>query len=168
MTATDLTPARAQRGRVVVDTSAWIEYFVDSALGQRIKPSLPPLEECIVPTIVQHELEKWALRALSDVQHEHVDRTLGNCPVDMLDTSTAKRAAQVHRRHKLATADALIYATALKFHAEVVTCDAHFKELPSVQYHPKGESQGGDVSSRGAAGQWNGWPTSDQMSARMQ
>lgn len=168
MTATDLAPKCSKRGRVVVDTSAWIEYFADSALGQRIKPSLPPLEECILPTVVQHELEKWALRALDEVQHEHVDRTLGNCPVDRLDTATAKRAAQVHRRHKLAMADALIYATAPKFQAEVVTCDAHFKELPSVQYHPKGERQRGDASLSGAAGQWNGWPTSRQMSDPMQ
>ena len=37
----------------------------------------------------------------------------------------------------LATADAIVYATAVKHGAELLTCDAHFKDLPGVVLLPK-------------------------------
>ncbi len=49
-----------------------------------------------------------------------------------LDTTIALRAAGLHRQHKLATADAIVYATALEHGAELLTCDAHFAGLPGV------------------------------------
>lgn len=54
-----------------------------------------------------------------------------------LDSRTAHRAAHMHRRLKLATADAIIYATARRFDAPLLTCDAHFAHLPSVIYFRK-------------------------------
>ncbi len=33
---------------------------------------------------------------------------------------------------KLATADAVVYATAREFGADLLTCDAHFEKLPNV------------------------------------
>ena len=39
---------------------------------------------------------------------------------------------QVHRAHKLATADAVIFATAQQRGATLLTCDAHFQGLPGV------------------------------------
>jgi len=43
-------------------------------------------------------------------------------------------AARVCAAHKLATADAIIYATARNNNAELLTCDAHFKALEGVNY----------------------------------
>jgi predicted nucleic acid-binding protein len=54
-----------------------------------------------------------------------------------LDTSIALLAAQLHIEHKLATADAIVYATALNKGAQLLTCDAHFEHLPHVQYWSK-------------------------------
>jgi len=34
-------------------------------------------------------------------------------------------------------ADAVIYATAIEHNADVLTCDAHFADLPGVVYFPK-------------------------------
>ena len=42
-----------------------------------------------------------------------------------------------HRQHKLATADAIVYATAVQQGAELLTCDAHFKGLPGVVWVQK-------------------------------
>jgi predicted nucleic acid-binding protein len=39
--------------------------------------------------------------------------------------------------HKLATADAIVYATARLRDAELLTCDRHFEALPDVIYLPK-------------------------------
>ena len=166
MTATDHSGSQNSGRNVVVDTSAWIECFAESDLGRLIWPDLPPLQHCIVPTIVQHEIEKWALRTLDAERHESLERTLEDCPVDELDTATAKEAAKINAKYKLASADALIYATAQKFGVEVITCDAHFKDLPSVRFYPKNAKPCGVGS--GSDGRWEGWPTSAQMSPLIQ
>jgi len=54
-----------------------------------------------------------------------------------LDTHIAVRAAGFARTHQLAMADAVIYATAIEHNADVLTCDAHFADLPGVVYFPK-------------------------------
>ena len=53
------------------------------------------------------------------------------------DRSTACGACA---NHNLATADAIIYATALEHGADVLTCDAHFRDLPRVLYVAKAKS----------------------------
>ncbi len=43
----------------------------------------------------------------------------------------------MHREHKLATADAIVYATARHQGAELLTCDAHFEGLSDVALFAK-------------------------------
>lgn len=57
----------------VVDTSAWIEWLVGSALGKALRAHIPDPERCIVPTIVQLELAKWLTR---EVGEEAADKML--------------------------------------------------------------------------------------------
>ena len=59
------------------------------------------------------------------------------CIVAPLDTRIALRAADLHRQYKLATADAIVYATAQAFDAELLTCGAHFEKLPGVVFVKK-------------------------------
>ena len=116
----------------VVDTSAWIEWLSGSPTGRKVAQQFPAREECIVPTIVQLELSKWLAREMDE---QHADQIIANtrqCVVVPLDTTIALRAAELCRAHKLATADAIVYATALEHGAELLTCDAHFDGLPGV------------------------------------
>jgi hypothetical protein len=46
----------------LVDSSAWIEWLIDSPIGRRLAPELPQRDQCLVPTIVQLELSKWLTR----------------------------------------------------------------------------------------------------------
>ena len=121
----------------VVDTSAWIEWLVGSAVGKRLAKEIPEKSLCIVPTIVQLELSKWLWRELGEAQTDQVIAYTLKCRVEPLDTATSLLAADLHRQHKLATADAIVYATAVKHGAELLTCDAHFKDLPGVVLFPK-------------------------------
>lgn len=121
----------------VVDTSAWIEWLVGSAVGKRLAKEIPEKSLCIVPTIVQLELSKWLWRELGEAQADQVIAYTLKCRVEPLDTATSLLAADMHRQHKLATADAIVYATAVKHGAELLTCDAHFKDLPGVVLFPK-------------------------------
>ncbi|MDY0072895.1 MAG: type II toxin-antitoxin system VapC family toxin [Thauera sp.] len=116
----------------VVDTSAWIEWLTGSALGKRLGRQIPDKPQCIVPTIVQLELSKWLVRELGEEQADQVIAYTQKCVVVPMDTRIALLAADLHREHRLATADAIVYATARQRGAELLTCDAHFKDLPEV------------------------------------
>jgi predicted nucleic acid-binding protein len=116
----------------VVDTSVWIEWLTASETGKRLASEIPDRHLCIVPTIVQLELAKWLRREIGE---DAVDRMIAytqKCIVAPLDTRTALFAAELHRQHKLATADAIVYATAREFDADLLTCDSHFAGLPGV------------------------------------
>jgi predicted nucleic acid-binding protein len=121
----------------VVDTSAWIEWLTGSATGKRLGRLLPEKPNCIVPTIVQLELSKWLVRELGGDQADQVIAYTQKCQVVPLDTAIALLAADLHRTHKLATADAIVYATANHLGADLLTCDAHFKGLPDVIFLAK-------------------------------
>ena len=116
----------------VVDTSIWIEWLIDSPLKQEIAKMFPEASQCIVPTIVQLELYKWLLREMGETEADQVIGFTQTCVVVTLDTKIALQAAELHRQHKLATADAIVYAAALVYDADLITCDAHFEGLPDV------------------------------------
>ena len=121
----------------MTDTSVWIERLVDSALWQGIATSWPDREECVVPTIVQLELAKWLLRERGEDVTDQVMAYTQKCVVAALDTPTARLAADIHRQYKMATADAIVYATALRCGAELLSFDAHFAGLPQVRLYSK-------------------------------
>jgi predicted nucleic acid-binding protein len=118
----------------VVDTSIWIEWLVDSPLKEAISKEFPETSQCIVPTIVQLELDKWLTREVGEMEADQVIAYTQNCVVAMLDTKISLQAAELHRQYKLATADAIVYATALTHGADLLTCDAHFEGLPNVVF----------------------------------
>ena len=123
---------------VVVDTSAWIEWLVDSPTGPLLKPVFPARSECLVPTMVQLELSKWMTRECGEDKTDQVIAYTETCGVIPLDTRIALLAADFHRQYRLAAADAVVYATARAAVASLLTCDAHFEGLPGVIYVGKG------------------------------
>jgi predicted nucleic acid-binding protein len=118
----------------VVDTSVWIEWLIGSPLGRKLGKEIPDRSECIVPTIVQLELSKWLLRESGEDQADQLIAYTQKCIVVPLDTPLALLAAELHRQHKLATADAIVYATAQAHGGELLTCDVHFAKLAGVAY----------------------------------
>ena len=89
--------------------------------------------------MVQLELAKWLTHELGEDRCDQVLAFSQMCHVVALDTRIALAAAELCARHGLATADAVIYATALAHGAEVLTCDAHFEGLAEVRYLAKVE-----------------------------
>ena len=121
----------------LVDTSAWIEWLTGSPLGVSLAAELPDRAQWLVPTLVQLELAKWLTREVGEDKAEQVIAFTETCVVADLDTATALSAAGLCAKHKLATADAIVYATALAHGADLLTCDRHFENLPGVRYVPK-------------------------------
>lgn len=85
-----------------------------------------------MPTFVQLELAKWLVRETGEDQAHQANALTQKCVVAPLDTRIALSAADLHRQYKLATADAIVYATAIEYGADLLTCDAHFEKLPGV------------------------------------
>lgn len=121
----------------VVDTSAWIEWLTGSPLYMQLAGHMPNREQCIVPTIIQLELAKWLFREVDEHKADQMIAYTEKCVVIPMDTCIALHAAELHRQYGLATADAVVYATALECQADLLTCDAHFENLPDVVFFPK-------------------------------
>jgi len=124
---------------MVVDTSAWIEWLIDSKTGEALAALWPEQLETVVPTLVQLELAKWLKREVSEEAADQALAHLEQCRVIALDTRIALHAAELCALHKLATADAIVYATALEAGADLLTCDAHFEGLSGVIYAAKSD-----------------------------
>jgi uncharacterized protein len=118
----------------LVDTSAWIEWLTGSRVGGELAAELPVSTEWLVPTIVQLELAKWLTREVGEDKADQVIAFTETCVVVDLDTAIAVGAAECCARHKLSTADAIVYATTLAHGADLLTCDRHFENLPGVRF----------------------------------
>jgi len=121
----------------LADTCIWIELLAGTPTGQRYATVLADLPHLMVSTLVIYELRKWVLQNLDEERADQIMVMLHTATIVSPDESTALHAAELGRRYKLHALDALIYATALAGHAQLVTCDAHFKGLPQVDYTPQ-------------------------------
>jgi predicted nucleic acid-binding protein len=121
----------------LVDTSTWIEWLTGSPLSQTIEAELPMRSEWLVPTVVQLELAKWLRREVGENEANRTIAFTTTCSVIDLNTAIALSAVEVGAQHRLAMADAIIYATALAHDADVLTCDRHFENLLNIRYLPK-------------------------------
>jgi len=126
----------------LVDTSAWIEWLTGSPLSPVLAAELPQASEWLIPTIVQLELAKWMAREVGEDEADRVIAFTETCIVTVLDTAVALAAAELCASQKLATADAIVYATALAHRADVLTCDGHFENLPGVRFIRKTAKRG--------------------------
>ena len=118
----------------VIDSSGWIEYFLNGPVAERYAHFLERPQEIITPTIVLYEVYKkvkkesdqeWALEAA-----EQMERT----QVADLSSAIAYEAADWSLSEGLAMADAIVYTTARFYKAELVTSDIDFKGLPGVRF----------------------------------
>ncbi|MFC5343010.1 type II toxin-antitoxin system VapC family toxin [Brevundimonas staleyi] len=116
----------------LVDTSAWIEWLIDSPTAESLARTIPEAADWLVPTLVQFELAKWMTRERGEAATDRAVAFSRTCVVVPLTTHIALQAAEISATHKLATADAVIYATAQEYGADLLTCDAHFRDLPGV------------------------------------
>jgi len=121
----------------LVDTSAWIEWLIGSPAGATVAGDLPERGQWLVPTIVQLELAKWLTREAGEDKADQVIAFTATCVVAEIDTAIALAAAELCIRHRQATADAIVYATALAHGADLLTCDRHFDGLRGVRFVPK-------------------------------
>ena len=122
---------------VLVDTCGWIEWLTEGALVNSFAAYMKDPAELLVPTTVQYELYKWVKRESDENKALDTIALADDSLVVPLSTDIALVAADLTLSHKLAFADAVIYASARKYNVELVTSDDHFEGLTGVTYFPK-------------------------------
>lgn len=119
--------------RVILDSSAWIEYFADRPKATQVKPFLADPRRILVPAVVFYEVQKKALSAFDEAVAETVAGRLSQSESVPLDRDQALTAAHLSIEHCLAMADALILAAARSCDAELITLDPDFRGIPGVR-----------------------------------
>lgn len=122
----------------VVDSSGWIEFFTAGRNGPAFREVISERASLVVPTMAIYEVCKILSRSLdAALVTSCLDVMRMGRVVDFTDTR-AVAAAQVARQHRLALADAAMYAITIEHGATLWTQDADYDGLPGVRYLPKG------------------------------
>jgi predicted nucleic acid-binding protein len=117
---------------VLVDSSGWLEYITADTKAELFIPYFKNHSSLLVPSLVIYEVRKVLMRrGASTVADLFVSEVVRHQLVS-IDHEIALRAALLSIDYKLHMADALIYAVASDYKAQVVTTDSHFKDLPGV------------------------------------
>jgi predicted nucleic acid-binding protein len=121
----------------IVDSSGWLEYFVEGSNVEFFAPAIEDTKNLLVPVICIYEVFKKILlqSGVSAAQTHVSDMKLGK--IIEIDESLALSAAKISFDLKLPMADSLILATARANDAILWTQDEHFKDLDGMKYIEK-------------------------------
>ena len=121
----------------VVDSSGWLEYFTDSANADAFKAIIGDETNLIIPSVCLYEVFKITLSRAGEDEALRVAGLMSFGQIIDFDREVALLAAPISIQFKLAMADSVIYAIAQMHNASLWTQDAHFKDLPGVQFIEK-------------------------------
>ena len=130
--------------KIVIDTYAWIEFFMGSEKGRRVKEIVESADEVYTPGTVLAEIARKYVREGAD--DKMVDARLevitAASNIAHVDAKLALEAARCYlelaakaRKSKLnvpSLFDAIVLATGRLLKSKIVTGDEHFRNLPET------------------------------------
>lgn len=122
---------------ICLDSSGWIEMAIDGPNAKLFAKSLASKAPLLVSTVSLYEISKYVAREVDAEASETLIDFIRQHTIVDITPDLALTAATISASHKLAMADALIYATALLHKATLWTQDDDFKGLAHVKYFPK-------------------------------
>ena len=117
---------------ILVDSSGWIEYLAARPKADLFAPYIEGSEPLVSSAIQIYEVYKVVRRDLSEERAIEAVSALRMTTIEPLVESLALEAADAALEHGLAMADAIIFATASRHDAQIVTGDIDFDGLPRV------------------------------------
>jgi predicted nucleic acid-binding protein len=114
----------------LVDSSGWIEYFTDNPHAARFEKYLLQSDSLLVPTLVLYEVYRQLIKKVDEKEALFAVTQMEKGKVVPLDQYLSLFSAEISLKHKLGTADSVIYATALFHKAKLITLDNDFRALP--------------------------------------
>ena len=121
---------------VLLDSSGWIELLGGTKRADLFGPVLKA-ERLIVPSIVRYEVGRYVLVHSGEAGSEMALRAMAKFEQVAVDPAVADEASLLAAKHKMAMADAIIYAVARAQVAELWTQDSHFENLAGVRFFKK-------------------------------
>lgn len=116
----------------LLDSFAWIEYFMGSKRGAKVRDYVEGNEPLYTPSVCLTEVKSRYMRDKKDPA-TRIELIVERSFIVTLDKEIALLAADVKQKHKLHTVDAIIYATAQRKDLTLVTGDQHFRGIPNVE-----------------------------------
>ena len=121
----------------IVDSSCWIEYLMNTPIGDMVAEVIENSYKLIVPTITIYEVYKKLAAEKGDNYAMSIITYMQSGKVISLDSNLSVLSAQISRQYKLPMADSIIYAVSKQYSAIIWTADKHFKDFPGIRYFPK-------------------------------
>jgi len=126
--------------KYIIDSYAWMEYFMGTEAGKKVKRIVEGLEEKVTPTICLAEVYAKTIKIeseeLAEKQRVFIKERSALAPLDeTIAVESAKLDVSLKKKVRgWGLADSVVYATALMKNAEIVTGDEHFKGLKNVVF----------------------------------
>jgi predicted nucleic acid-binding protein len=98
----------------IIDTSCWIEYLMNTSIGDVVAPIIENPTELIVPTITIYEVFKKLAAEKGNDYAGTVVSYMQSATVIPLDSKLSILSAKISRDYNLAMADSIIYASSLQ------------------------------------------------------
>jgi predicted nucleic acid-binding protein len=126
---------------LVLDSYAWIELFLGSEKGEKVKQLISDADEVRTPSIVLAEVSRKYLRENLDERRvkSRLETISSTSILTSIDTPIALKAgraylelaekAKFENRRSPSLFDAIVLATAREYDSKVLTGDEHFKSL---------------------------------------
>ena len=123
--------------RVLIDSSAWIEYLFGTPQGEKVKHIIEDKNSiCYTPNIVRTEVISKLIRTGHDT--EKAIQTIKQLSIPPIEEpeyffEAGKKHAELRKSNKnISAADAIIITIAEKNNLKVLTKDSHFKGINTL------------------------------------
>ena len=121
----------------VIDSSGWLEYFINGPNASFFAPTIQDVANIVVPTVSIFEVFKRTLIERGRTDALEAVAIMYDGKVIDLDREIALIAADLSFELKLPMADSIILATTRAYNATLWTQDEHFKDIEGVKYIKK-------------------------------
>ena len=120
--------------KLFIDSSIWLEYFLHTAelVGKMMES---PDGRLLTSIICFHEVRRKLLKMNANEAYikEVIRFMRENSTIVPVDEDIAVKSAELSVKHRLATADSIIYQSALASNALLMTADNDFRGLSNAQ-----------------------------------
>ncbi len=118
---------------VLIDSSAWIEYFKGTSYGKKAGEYIEGNEEIIISSINVAEVYKFLLKNNPQESENLIAFVLKTSFIIPISTEIALKAAKIKHEKNLGMADAIVLATAQLHNAKIITGDRDFEDFDNVE-----------------------------------
>jgi len=118
----------------VVDSSGWVEYFIDGPNASFFAPPIEDTRNLVVSVISLYEVFKKTLQDQGEGEALKAVAQMKQGRIYDLDEGLALSAAKLSLQLKLPMADSMILAVARAHRAMLWTQDEHFRKMEGVRY----------------------------------